>query len=160
MFIGQGLKPGLLMRPYGTAKARALIRTCVWTLAGTFFLLTLFVKPCAATRCFAVGDIQATSSVAPQDPQSGAPAAAPQPSLPVGMRPPSELSIASPAQQSSAMAAQLPNPYDEIVVTAVGDVMLGTTFPDDSTLPPNDGAGLLAEVTPFLKRGDVVFGNL
>src|SRR5262245_26333744 len=51
-------------------------------------------------------------------------------------------------------------PYDEIVVTAVGDVMLGTTFPDDSPLPPNDGAGLLDEVTPLLKRGDVVFGNL
>lgn len=48
----------------------------------------------------------------------------------------------------------------EIVVTAVGDVMLGTTFPDESTLPPSDGAGLLSEVTPFLKRGDVVYGNL
>lgn len=40
--------------------------------------------------------------------------------------------------------------------------MLGTTFPDDSggDLPPNDGAGLLDEVSPILKRGDVVFGNL
>jgi hypothetical protein len=38
--------------------------------------------------------------------------------------------------------------------------MLGTTFPDESSLPPNDGASLLAEVTPFLKRGDVVYGNL
>jgi Bacterial capsule synthesis protein PGA_cap len=49
-----------------------------------------------------------------------------------------------------------------IVVTAVGDVMLGTTFPDASggDLPPHDGAGLLDEVTPILKRGDVVFGNL
>jgi hypothetical protein len=53
-----------------------------------------------------------------------------------------------------------PSLYDELVVTAVGDVMLGTTFPDESTLPPNDGAGLLTEVTPFLKRGDVVYGNL
>ena len=52
------------------------------------------------------------------------------------------------------------SPYDEIVVTAVGDVMLGTTFPDETTLPPNDGADLLTEVTPFLKRGDVVYGNL
>ena len=50
----------------------------------------------------------------------------------------------------------------EIVVTAVGDVMLGSTFPDETggLLPPNDGADLLAEVTPILKRGDVVFGNL
>ena len=51
-----------------------------------------------------------------------------------------------------------PGPTDEIVVTAVGDVMLGTTFPDESTLPPNDGADLLTKVTPFLKRGDVVYG--
>jgi hypothetical protein len=52
--------------------------------------------------------------------------------------------------------------YDEIVVTAVGDVMLGTTFPDPSggDLPPKDGAGLLDEVTPILRRGHVVFGNL
>jgi hypothetical protein len=57
-------------------------------------------------------------------------------------------------------AAHLPTQYDEIIVTAVGDVMLGTTFPDESTLPPNDGADLLTEVTPFLKRGDVVYGNL
>src|SRR5260370_7680904 len=55
-----------------------------------------------------------------------------------------------------------PPPYDEIVVTAVGDVMLGTTFPDTSGagLPPNDGADILQEVTPLLKRGDVVLGNL
>jgi hypothetical protein len=53
-----------------------------------------------------------------------------------------------------------PSFSDEIIVTAVGDVMLGTTFPDESTLPPNDGADLLTEVTPFLKRGDVVYGNL
>jgi len=52
--------------------------------------------------------------------------------------------------------------YPEIIITAVGDVMLGTTFPDASggDLPPNDGADILQEVTPFLKRGDVVFGNL
>jgi hypothetical protein len=57
-------------------------------------------------------------------------------------------------------AAHPPSTYDEIVVTAVGDVMLGTAFPDESTLPPNDGLDLLTEVTPFLKRGDVVYGNL
>src|SRR5258708_472807 len=51
---------------------------------------------------------------------------------------------------------------DGIVVSAVGDVMLGTTFPDASggDLPPNDGADLLQEVTPVVKRGDVTFGNL
>jgi poly-gamma-glutamate capsule biosynthesis protein CapA/YwtB (metallophosphatase superfamily) len=50
----------------------------------------------------------------------------------------------------------------EIVVTAVGDVMLGTTFPDETggLLPPRDGADLLSEVAPILQRGDIVFGNL
>ena len=66
-----------------------------------------------------------------------------------------------PSQSSQQSSTEIPPaPYDEIVVTAVGDVMLGTTFPDESTLPPNDGADLLTEVTPFLKRGDVVYGNL
>jgi hypothetical protein len=65
------------------------------------------------------------------------------------------------APQTIAVDAVHPlGPYDEIVVTAVGDVMLGTTFPDESMLPPNDGADLLTEVAPFLKRGDVVYGNL
>jgi hypothetical protein len=65
------------------------------------------------------------------------------------------------AQQTIAVDPVRPRgPSDEIVVTAVGDVMLGTTFPDESTLPPNDGADLLTEVMPFLKHGDVVYGNL
>jgi hypothetical protein len=55
-----------------------------------------------------------------------------------------------------------PVPLQEIVFVAVGDVMLGTTFPDESggDLPPNDGADLLAEVAPVLKLGDITFGNL
>jgi hypothetical protein len=62
----------------------------------------------------------------------------------------------------SGTSFELPLLDREIVVTAVGDVMLGTTFPDDNgdMLPPNDGADLLKEVTPLLRRGDVVFGNL
>ncbi|HKD13005.1 MAG TPA: CapA family protein [Candidatus Angelobacter sp.] len=60
------------------------------------------------------------------------------------------------------MTAALPAAEEEIILEAVGDVMLGTTFPDASggDLPPNDGADLLQEVTPILKRGDIVFGNL
>ncbi len=40
--------------------------------------------------------------------------------------------------------------------------MLGSTFPDATggELPPNDGADLLKDVTPLLKEGDIVFGNL
>jgi poly-gamma-glutamate capsule biosynthesis protein CapA/YwtB (metallophosphatase superfamily) len=49
------------------------------------------------------------------------------------------------------------------VIAAVGDVMLGSTFPDESNgalLPPDDGRLLLAEVTPLLTAADVAFGNL
>lgn len=49
---------------------------------------------------------------------------------------------------------------NEINVTAVGDIMLGTTYPDESALPPNDGADLLTEVTPILSGADITFGNL
>jgi poly-gamma-glutamate capsule biosynthesis protein CapA/YwtB (metallophosphatase superfamily) len=50
-----------------------------------------------------------------------------------------------------------------VVVAAVGDVMLGSTFPDESNgalLPPDDGRGLLDEVAPLLSAADVAFGNL
>jgi hypothetical protein len=49
-----------------------------------------------------------------------------------------------------------------ITIAAVGDVMLGSTFPDETggMLPPNDGHGLLAEVTPILSSADVSFANL
>lgn len=75
---------------------------------------------------------------------------------------PSPTATPSPAPTPSPTFPPRPTPTnaDEIVVTAVGDVMLGTAFPDESTLPPNNGADLLTEVTPFLKRGDVVYGNL
>lgn len=47
-----------------------------------------------------------------------------------------------------------------ITITAVGDLMLGTNYPNNSYLPPNDGTDLLAEATPYLSKGDIVFGNL
>src|SRR6202050_5361941 len=63
-------------------------------------------------------------------------------------------------QTTSATANDQGRDQDLIKVIAVGDVMLGSSFPDDSGLPPNDGADLLREVTPLLQRGDIVFGNL
>src|SRR5687768_10005763 len=40
---------------------------------------------------------------------------------------------------------------DELVFIGVGDMMLGTTFPDETgaLLPPDDGAKILAEVAPY-----------
>lgn len=48
---------------------------------------------------------------------------------------------------------------DPITVAAVGDIMLGTDFPDNH-LPDDDGVGFLAAVTPILSAADIAFGNL
>ncbi|MGC2744810.1 MAG: CapA family protein, partial [Candidatus Angelobacter sp.] len=107
----------------------------------------------------------APTALAPSSP-APTPIVAPIQISPTPTPPPSPLPTPQPSpspavtQPAAVDAVHPPNPYDEIIVTAVGDVMLGTTFPDASTLPPNDGADLLTEVTPLLKRGDVVYGNL
>ncbi len=46
-----------------------------------------------------------------------------------------------------------------IKITAVGDMMLGTTYPDIKYLSKNP-ENLLKPAIPFLKKGDVIFGNL
>jgi hypothetical protein len=46
-----------------------------------------------------------------------------------------------------------------IRIAAVGDIMMGTTFPEP-ILPPEDGATLFRSVAPLLAGHDVVFGNL
>ena len=50
-------------------------------------------------------------------------------------------------------------PVRTIRIAAVGDVMMGTTFPEP-ILPPEDGATLFRAVAPLLAGHDVVFGNL
>ena len=45
-------------------------------------------------------------------------------------------------------------------IAAVGDIMLGTNYPDASYLPPNDGKFLLDSVKPYLLDADIAFGNL
>lgn len=47
-----------------------------------------------------------------------------------------------------------------IKIIAVGDIMLGTNYPNNSYLPPNDGKDLLEEFKVISKNADVVFGNL
>jgi hypothetical protein len=51
---------------------------------------------------------------------------------------------------------------EDVTIAAVGDLMLGSTYPDASggALPPDDGAKLLAPVTALLSGADVAFGNL
>jgi len=114
-----------------------------------------------------VGAVQPSAAMIQSSPETQSPVAQSSPAPAANMPPMSSPTLnpqpsPSPAVPQAAAENPVPppSPYDEIVVTAVGDVMLGTTFPDESTLPPNDGVDLLTEVTPFLKRGDVVYGNL
>jgi len=57
---------------------------------------------------------------------------------------------------------QTPTPQDieQISIAAVGDIMLASPFPDDTRMPPNDGADLLKDVTPILSGADIAFGNM
>jgi hypothetical protein len=47
----------------------------------------------------------------------------------------------------------------EITIAAVGDIMLGTDYPEDH-LPDDDGAGFLSGVAALLAAADLTFGNL
>ena len=47
----------------------------------------------------------------------------------------------------------------DLRITAVGDIMMGTNFPDDRRAP-DDGISLLKAMTPILKDADITFGNL
>ena len=47
-----------------------------------------------------------------------------------------------------------------LTVKAVGDIMLASTYPNTSRMPPADGATVLAEVRETLAAADLTFGNL
>ncbi len=53
-----------------------------------------------------------------------------------------------------------PTNNEPITIAAVGDIMLGSPFPNESRMPPNDGADLLKGVTPILSAADIAFGTL
>lgn len=48
---------------------------------------------------------------------------------------------------------------DTVTIVGVGDIMMGTNYPENK-LPPENGAFLMKEVEPFLQDADVTFGNL
>ncbi|MCV9386323.1 CapA family protein [Reichenbachiella ulvae] len=49
---------------------------------------------------------------------------------------------------------------DTLTLIGVGDIMMGTNFPDKGYLPPNNGRDLWKEVKDTLRLADVTFGNL
>ena len=65
-------------------------------------------------------------------------------------------SIPAPAKPPSLPAGE---PDRHISIAAVGDMMLGTDFPENH-LPDDDGVGFLADVTPWLSAADITIGNL
>jgi len=73
------------------------------------------------------------------------PAAPPSPPPPVEAAPPP--------------APAPPPTHSGLTLAAVGDIMMGTDFPEN-ILPDDDGVGFLAAVTPVLRAPDVTFGNL
>ncbi len=59
----------------------------------------------------------------------------------------------------AALKDTLAKHSDTISIVAVGDIMLGSSFPSEKNLPPDDGKNSFAAVDSLLKA-DVVFGNL
>lgn len=57
------------------------------------------------------------------------------------------------------LLAQSADNQGEITITAVGDIMIGSSFPSEQYLPKDDAKNSFSQVLPYLK-GDVVFGNL
>ena len=53
-----------------------------------------------------------------------------------------------------------PSYPDTISIIGVGDMMLGTNYPEDKYLPPDSGKYLLDAVRETLKSADLTFGNL
>jgi len=56
----------------------------------------------------------------------------------------------------ATVAAPEPTPptnKEPITIAAVGDIMMASPFPNESRMPPNDGADLLKEVGPMIDTG-------
>ena len=62
--------------------------------------------------------------------------------------------------ETNAQPISAPKAAESVTIAAVGDIMLGSPFPNDTRMPPNDGADLLKDVTPILSAADIAFGNM
>lgn len=63
------------------------------------------------------------------------------------------------AQDTTPEVPPPPTP-DTITIAGVGDIMMGTSYPDATTLPPNDGKDMLSDVLAYLQSPDLTFGNV
>ena len=62
--------------------------------------------------------------------------------------------------ETNVQPTPTPQTNEPITIAAVGDIMLASPFPDDSRMPPSDGADLLKDVSPVLSAADIAFGNM
>jgi poly-gamma-glutamate capsule biosynthesis protein CapA/YwtB (metallophosphatase superfamily) len=53
-----------------------------------------------------------------------------------------------------------PTNKEPITIAAGGDIMLGSTFPNETRMPPNDGKDSLNAVATIFQKADIAFGNL
>lgn len=49
---------------------------------------------------------------------------------------------------------------EPITIAAGGDVMIGSPFPNETRMPPNDGADTFKAVAPIFQAADIAFANL
>lgn len=66
--------------------------------------------------------------------------------------------LAKPLPENPAPAP--PAQHDSIAIAAVGDIMLGTSYPDSTTLPPDSAINSFKAAASELRSADVAFGNL
>lgn len=93
----------------------------------------------------------ACSTPPPKEAQPPAPEATPAETVeaPLPGEPPAEPAAPAGPDRSSL----------RLRIAAVGDMMLGTDYPENH-LPDDDGAGFLGNVAPLLASADLAFGNL
>jgi poly-gamma-glutamate capsule biosynthesis protein CapA/YwtB (metallophosphatase superfamily) len=66
-----------------------------------------------------------------------------------------------PFKHSTSAATDTTSLQRKIVITGVGDIMLGSAFPDSRLLPPSDNPYLLlGSLSDTLSASDITFGNL
>ena len=73
--------------------------------------------------------------------------------------PPKPVQVARPPPELQVEATANLVESKRISIAAVGDMMLGTDYPENH-LPDDDGFSFLADVTPQLSAADIAFGNL
>ncbi len=76
-----------------------------------------------------------------------------------GTQPPTKPAEKKPVPVPAVSPPPVVHAPNGITIAAVGDIMMGTDYPDN-TLPDDDGVGFLSGVAPILSAADITFGNI